>query len=113
MSVYLNQLQLKLFWFFLMNHSTLYSQYKNHDFVLYQNHEAQVIKTIKNNTIKNMYPIQEFISRRVTNIEYSSQLQVLIYIKLINLIQSIYFIAYLENILFINMIIIILMMIYR
>ena len=69
-----------------MNQNKLYSQYENYDFVLYQNHQAEVMKTNENNTIEITYPIQEFMGRRTRVTVNVSELQVLIYIKLINLI---------------------------
>ena len=70
-----------------MNANKSYPQYENHDFVLYQNHEAEVMKTNENNTIEITYHIQEFMGRRVRVTVCPSQLQVLMYIKLMNLIQ--------------------------
>ena len=91
-----------------MNQNKSYPQYENHDFVLYQNHEAEVMKTNENNTIEITYPITEFMGRRVRVTVYPSQLQViLMYIKLINLIHSLYFVRYSEKILFVNMTIIV------
>ena len=71
-----------------MNLNKSYPQYENHDLVLYQNHEAEVMKTNKNNTIEITYPIQEFMGSRIRIIVYPSQLQVLIFIKLTNFIYT-------------------------
>ena len=51
-------------------------QYQNHDFVLYRNREAEVMKTNKNETIEITYPINEFMCHRVRITVDPSQLQV-------------------------------------
>ena len=68
-----------------MNQNRLYPQYENHDFVLYRNYEAEVMKINKNNNIEITYPIQEFMGRRIRVIVHASQLQVLMYMKIINI----------------------------
>ena len=51
-------------------------QYQNHDFVLYRNHKAEVMKTNKNETIEITFPITEFMSGRVRVTVHPSELQV-------------------------------------